>query len=209
MNLVGSRQQQQIDDYFDYSNTITTGGTAQLCLPQRKSCSKLVIANISNGILLIQIGVMPATATIANGTVSAVSVNDAGFGFQCPPDVFFLGGGNANDPVSYGATMPGWPTPNHQAQGRAIMGASAISGKQINSIEIDNPGSGYTSAPFVYVRAARHDPTGVGLAANASGSIPLAANGGAYYVNGTACPTTAISIYGATTGQAYTVKWMP
>lgn len=208
MHLPGSRGQQQIEDYYDSSGSITTGGTAQLILPQRKSCSFLLIANVSTGPLMIQVGIRPATAVLTNGVVTSVTVNDAGFGFQVPPDVFFWGGGNANDPMTLGGTMPDWPSPSKAAAGRAIMGASGISGLNVSSIEIDNGGSGYTAAPFVYLRPQRIDPTGVGIP-SASVGIPLGANGGNYYVNGTTCPSTAIAIWGATTGQAFTVKWMP
>lgn len=203
MQLIGSRSQQQIDDYFDSSGAITTGGTAQLLLPQRKSCSHLIIANNSTGVLMVQFGVPPATATLTNGVVTSVSVPDAGFGFLAPPDVAFLGGGNANDLASQGATMPGWPAPFNAAQGVAT-----LSGGAINGITITNGGSGYLAAPFVYLRPSRTDPTGVGTP-SATAGLPLQANGGSYYINGTSCPTTAISIWGATTGQAYCVKWMP
>lgn len=204
----GSRNQQQIDDYYDYSGTIATGGTAQLLLPQRKSCSHLVIANLSSGAMQVQFGIAPATAVLTSGKVTSVTVNDAGFGFLAPPDIFFFGGGTSGDLVTYGATMPDWPAPPSVASARAIMTSSAISGLQISSIEVDSGGSGYLAPPFVYVRAKRIDPTGVGLASATTG-IPLLPNGGSYYINGTACPTSALSIWGASTSQVYTVKWMP
>lgn len=204
----GSSGQQAVHDYFDNSGLIATANTAQIMMPQRKSCTHLVLVNTSAEILMIQVGIAPAVATITNGAVTAVSVSDAGFGFHCEPEVYFYGGGNANDPQSFGATMPGWPTPNHVAKGRCIMGASALGGLQINSIEIDDPGSGYLAAPFVYLVPSRRDPTGVGLP-SATVGIGLAAAGGNYYLNGTACFTTAISVWGGTQGQTYTAKWMP
>lgn len=208
MYLPGARGQQQIDDYYDYSGTITTGGVAQLALPQRKSCSFLLVANVSTGILQIQIGVQRAIATISGGAVTGVTVPDAGFGFTKPPAILFGGGGNANDPVTSGGTMPDWPSPYNVAQAAPIMGTSSISGQTIASIALITGGAGYLSAPYVHILADRSDPTGVGIA-SATAGIPLQASGGSYYVNGTACPSTAISIWGATTGQAYTVKWMP
>lgn len=208
--LIGARNQQQLDDYYDCSGTIITGGTPQLCIPQRKSCTKLVIQNLSSGALAISFGVLPATATLTNGVLTALTVNDAGFGFQVPPTVLIMGGGNANDPASKGATAPDWPTPYNVATAVAVLGTSAISGLQINSFTITNPGSGYLAKPYVRIVPDRTDPTGVGLPSlTAGGSYLLSASGGNYYDNGTACPTTAISIIGATTGQAYTAKWMP
>lgn len=202
MQLVGSRAQQQVDDYFDYSGTIATGGTPQLLMPQRKSCSHLVIANLSAEALNIQFGVLPATAGLTNGAVTSVTVNDAGFGFLVPPEVMFLGGGNAGDVATQGATMPDWPAPFRPAKGRAILTAGAIS-----SIEIDDPGSGYLAVPYVAVRASRRDPNGVGIP-SATRGIQLPANTGIFVLNGTSCPTVAISVYGGTAGQAYTAKWM-
>ena len=206
MRLLNSASQQRIDDYYDASGSITTGGTVQLLLPQRKSCSLLINHNLSAEALMLQFGILPATAALTNGAVTSVTVNDAGFGFKVPPEVFFYGGGNNGDLASYGATMPDWPTPTNVASGRAVMGTSAISGLQINSIEIDNPGSGYLAPPFVYILPSRRDPTGVGLASSTVGTL-LTSGGGSYYVNGTFAPTTAISVYGGTTGQAYTCKW--
>lgn len=203
MQLVGSRNQQQIDDFWDHSGTIASGGTAQLCIPQRKSCSSLLIQNLSSAILTVQFGVRPATATLTSGVVTSVTVPDAGFGFLTPPEVLFYGGGNAGDLATFGGTIGGWPAPNNPAIGRAILTAGAIS-----SIEIDNGGSGYLAAPYVKITPARIDPTGVGIP-SASVGILLAASGGELYINGTSCPTTAVSIWGASTGQAYTAKWIP
>lgn len=203
MYLLNSQGQQAIHDYFEASGVIATGGVAQLVLPQRKSCSHFLFQNLSSSALMIQFGVRPGIATLTNGVVTSVSVPDVGFGFLVPPPVHFLGGGNDGDLMSQGGSLPGWPTPRHPAKGRAVMSAGAIS-----SIEINDGGSGYLAPPYVYILANRVDPTGVGLPA-ASIGIMVLANGGSYYLNGTACPTTAVSVYGANTGQAYTCKWMP
>lgn len=197
----GLRGQQQVDELYDYSGAITTGGTPQLLLPQRKSCTYLLIQNTSAESMTIQFGVQPATAVLTNGVVTSVTVNDAGFGFKAPPSIRFLGGGNSNDPATYGATMPDWPPPSHVAAGRAIMSAGAIS-----SIEVDNGGSGYTAPPFVQITALRTDPTGVGIPAATAG-IVLAA-GATFQINGMTCPTIAASVYGGTTGQTFTCKFM-
>ena len=196
-----ARSQQQRDRYYDASGTIASGGTAQLLLPQSKSRSHLFIVNNSTGVLNIQFGVLPGKATLTNGVVSSVSVPDAGFGFLVAPTVRFLGGGNANDPATKGATMPDWPSPFTPACGRAILSGGAIA-----SIAVDNGGSGYLVPPYVDIQADRTDPTGVGLASTTT--FPVQANGGSAFWNGTACSCEAISIWGATTGQAFTAKWM-
>ncbi len=206
MILPGARGQQQLDNYYDASGTIGDDSTAQLLIPQRKSCSTLVVQNISAGIIMIQIGIRPGVASLTSGAVSSVSVPDAGFGFLMSPTVEFLGGGNANDPASFGGTEPGWPPPFRPAQGRAIMQSSALGGLEIASITVDDPGSGYLVAPYVAITASRTDPTGVGIASATAGF--LLSPTWSYYLEGTACVTTAISVWGANNGQAYTAKWM-
>ncbi len=206
MKFPGIGGQQAIHDYYDASGTIATGGTAQLLLPQRKSCSGLFIQNISPGNLYIQVGVRPATATLTNGVVTSVSVNDAGMLFNQPPQVLFLGGGNQGDPTTYGGSLIGWPTPAHPAKGRAVMTGSA-GALTIASITVDDGGSGYLVAPYVYILPQRTDPTGVGVP-SATAGIAILANGGNFGGFNLTVPTTAISIFGATTGQAYTCKWM-
>jgi len=208
MQLIGTRGQQQIDDLFDASGTITTGGTAQLVLPQRKSCSLLLLENISDTDMLFQIGVRPAVATLTSGVVTSISVPDIGFGFTLPPLVLALGGGNAGDPSTQGGTLPGWPTPNNPAQLRAVMATSLLGGLQISSISIDNGGSGYLAPPFIYIQPDRRDPTGVGLPTASVGML-LKSGGGQASYDATMCPTTAISVFCATTGKAFTCKWAP
>ena len=209
MYLVGSRGQQQVDDLYDYSGSITTGGTAQLLLPQSKSRSTLLVVNLSSLSMNLQFGCgLAPTAVLTSGVVTSVTVNDTGFGYTDAPEVMFLGGGNQGDPQTRGGTMPDWPAPTKPARGRAIMATSALGGLKVSSIEIDDGGAGYLAPPFVYLRALRTDPTGVGLPTAVLG-VPLAANGGNLYVNGTTCPSSAIAIFGSVTALPYTVKWMP
>lgn len=208
MYLPGSAGQSAAQhDFYDFSGTIATGGTAQLLLPQRKSCTHLIIANLSNGTMFLQFGLRRSTAAISSGAVSTITLVDAGFGFQVAPAIELLGGGVAGDPATKGATMPGWPAPFRPAQATPIMQASAISGLEIASITVNDGGAGYLVAPYVFVRADRTDPTGVGLPTSGAG-VPILP-GEKLIWNGTACPTSAISILGPDTSAAYTVKWMP
>jgi len=86
------------------------------------------------------------------------------------------------------------------------MQSSSLGGLEIASIAIDDPGSGYLAAPYVAITADRTDPTGVGIASATEGI--LLSPTFSYYLDGTTCVTTAISIWGATNGQAFTAKWM-
>ena len=145
--------------------------------------------------------------------MTSVAVSDAGFGLTAAPTVTPLGGA-----VS-GGGVPGWPSPGSLGPNNVLYSgspaiitantsASGLGGLQIASFTVVSGGSGYASAPFVSITAQGTDPTGVGIA-SATAGIPVLANGGSYYNNGPSCPTTAISVWGATTNQAYTIKWLP
>lgn len=202
MYLSGARGQQQVDNWYNLSGTITAASVSQLLLPQSKSRSFLAIINNSVGTLNIQVGVPAGTATLTSGVVTSITYPDAGFGFLQPPDVLLLGGGNANDPASQGATMPDWPPPSSPA-----IATATIANGTISAISINFGGSGYLAAPFVFIVPKRTDPNGVGTAR--ATTFLLASNGGSLLVNGTMCPTAAISIWGGTLGQSFTCYWAP
>lgn len=212
MKLVGSREQNVQDFKFDASGTIGTGGTAQLVLPRRSACSMLLVQNVSSAGLMLEFGSARATCTISGGKVNAITVTNAGFGFTLPPNVIFFGGGNnlgpGNAPNSLfvGAGIYGYPSPSRPAIAHCVMTGSAPN-LSVASITIDDPGAGYVCAPQVFLHNDILDPNGCAVPSATAGLL-LAANGGSYYVNGTACTTDPIAIYGANTGQAFTCKWM-
>ena len=72
---------------------------------------------------------------------------------------------------------------------------------------IDDGGEGYAIAPFMQLLNSDLDPYGCALPA-ANVGVYLAPAGGSYYVNGTSCPTDAIAIWGVTTADPFTCKWM-
>lgn len=202
MQLVGVRGQQFFDPMFDASNTITAGGTAQLVLPQQKQRSMLLIQNISDTVMFFDFGGPRATATISSGAVTSCTVTNAGFGYTEPPYIEFFGGGNMNNSKYLGATEPFAPAPSRPAKAHAVLTAGAVT-----SIVIDDPGAGYAIAPFVFLRNVLNDPNGSVLPSATSG-ILLAANGGSFYSNGTTCTTDPVAILCATTGKAFTCKFM-
>ncbi len=210
MKLVGSAGQQRRDFMFDASGTITTGGTPQLILPERKSTSFLQIQNLSTGPLLVEFGSARATCTIANGAVNAVTVTNAGFGFTKPPRILFYGGGQQDDfnPLIKNTTFIGiglvdYPSPSKVAHALGVLTTGALS-----SVTILDGGAGYVVAPQVFLANDHNDPNGA-AAPSATVGVLLAASGGSIFFNGTTCTTDAVSIFGATTGQAYSAKWMP
>jgi hypothetical protein len=82
-----------------------------------------------------------------------------------------------------------------------------LTGNAVSSIVIDNPGSGYVVAPYVFIQNSELDPNGAAIPSATSG-IMLAPGGGALTFNGTCCPTDASSVFSATTSAAYICRWM-
>lgn len=203
MKLVGSSGQIVKHPMFDASGLITTGGTAQLILPELPQASMCVIQNISDTDMYLEIGSARATATITSGVVTSVTVTNAGFGFTNPPLIRFLGGGDKSSNPSYlAAGQPGFESPRNPARAHAV-----LSGGTVGSIIVDSGGANYVNAPSVFMHNAENDPFGCATPSATSG-ILLSAQGGTYYVNGTCQTTDAMAIFCATTGKHFTVKFM-
>lgn len=203
MKLVGASGQFVKHPTFNASGTITTGGTAQLILPERTRCSMFMVQNISTAAMFLEIGSARATATLTSGVVTSIAITNAGFGFTVPPVVEFLGGGDSSANPNYlGAGLSGYQAPTNVAKAHAVLTGGAVS-----SIVIENGGGNYVKAPYVFIRNSENDPFGVAIPSATSG-ILLGANGGSYYVNGTAQTTDSLALFCATTSSAYTAIWM-
>jgi len=215
MYLTGARGQSNNGDVtYDASGTISSGGTAQLLLPARRSTGFLQIQNISDTAMFIKFGAARLTATLTSGVITSISIGDGGFGFTVPPLIEPMGGGQ--DPfwgyAFVGCGQPGYPSPvagsnnvasAHPARLKAVLTSGAIS-----AVTIEDGGSGYKTAPYLHVYNSQLDPNGCAMASATSG-IQLAANGGATTFNGTFCPVDAISIFCATSSKAFTCIWAP
>lgn len=204
MMLPGSRGQQVRDFLYDMSGTITIGGTAQLILPEQPNRAHLFIQNISSGLLTIEAGGARAAATLTGNALTSIAVTNGGFGYTIPPRVHFYGGGDiAKNPTYLCPGLPGNIMPGKVPSARALLTAGAVS-----SIVIDNPGaSNFTKAPLVFLQSSEQDPYGA-ASPSATVGIQLSAGGGSIFFNGTTLTTDAISIFGATTGQAYVCKYL-
>ena len=221
MKLVGAGSQQARHFMFDASGTITTGGTAQLVLPDAVERSHFAFTNNSAANLFVEFGGARATATLTGGVVTGFTITNSGFGYTKPPLVRIMGGGAPQgifaapgSPVGVstqigantgflGSTIPqpGWPSPPNAARAHAT-----LSGGSVNGFVIDNAGSGYLYAPLVMLINSDLDPNGAATPANGTGIIVVP--GGSIYYNGTVCPTTPVSVWGATTGQQFCCKYM-
>jgi hypothetical protein len=222
MQLIGSRGQQTRDHYFSADGSIVAGNTSQLLLPERKSTSFLFIENLSNEALYLEFGGARATASISGGGVASCAIGNGGFGYVQPPKVFFYGGGNGGNSLFNGVGLPNWPAPGDAAFARPREGTPAnrpavayavLTTGVVSSIVIEDPGVGYVAAPYVFLENSLEPPDPFGVADPYFGSVNsgflLPAPGASYYVNGTHCTTDAISIWGGTTGQAFTCRWSP
>ena len=111
-----------------------------------------------------------ATAVISPGVVTSIAVDEPGFGFTAPA-VAITGGGDpsarrrrrraaasttltvtggsgyAVQPIVEFASQPPLPRGGTQATGTATMDANGV----VTSVNVVNPGSGYTSAPTVTI----------------------------------------------------------
>lgn len=194
---------------FDKSGSITSGGTAQILMPISYQRSSLILQNISDTNMFVEFGGARASATLTSGAVSSISITNSGFNYTKAPTVIFYGGGNTgnnyNNPNFLSAGLPDYPAPSNIATGHCVMTGSA-GNLSVASITIDNPGSGYINAPFVYLQNDPQDPFGCATPSATSG-ISLLANGGNMVFNGSVCPTDQIAIFCATTAKVYTAKF--
>lgn len=209
--IPGVRGNVYTDRLFDASGTIATGGTAQIILPISKIRSSLIIENISDTNMILEFGGPRASASLTNGTVSSCAITNAGFGYNRPPSVVFLGGalGAQGSPMSTPTYtlngLPCWTAPSHPAMGHCVMTGSAPN-QTVSSIVIDDPGAGYAYPPYVLLANDPLDPYGC-AAPSATVGLLLVANGGSYTANGSICTTDQISVYCPTTGKAFTCKY--
>jgi hypothetical protein len=200
--------QSKFHPIYDASGVITTGGAAQLVLPQVPSRSHLILQNISGFDMYFEFGSARATATITNGAVSSVTVTNAGFNFSKPPVIIFYGGGAAANGSYLGLDQPGGEAPNSTlGYGRPAKAHCVLTTGAVSSIVIDDPGAGYVIAPFVFIHNSDLDPYGCALP-SATNGVFIGLAGGSLVYNGSSCPTDSISVFCATTAAPFTCKWM-
>lgn len=200
---VGRRGQVQNDDIWDFSGTVTAGGTAQIILPQQPRRCLLLLENTSAGDLFFGVGPATATATISGGKVTSVAVANAGLGYTIPPLVQFLGGlvdGDYQQAPGAGAFPVGYTF-------RPAAALAALSGGAVSAITVSDGGAGYVVAPRVYLLNPLPQLGGGAYLPSATLGIQLKPGGSAIY-GSDSCPWSAVSVFGATTGQAFVCQVM-
>lgn len=220
MYLQGTKDQQRRDFLYDASGSITTGGTPQLVLPEAKSRTMLMLGNLSSGNLWFEFDGARATIAISNGIVTGSTVTNGGFGYTVPPTVTLLGGGPGIGLTTAAAGEPTYPAPGtpdgfifhigdlskyRPAKMHAVLTAGVVT-----SLVIDDAGAGYQQAPYAHIHnSVAMDVYGCADPSLNSGTGLLIPNATQPIIfNGTACPTGPVAVFGASTGQRFTVKFM-
>jgi hypothetical protein len=205
MKPLGVRAQFVQDELYSADGAIAAGPVSTLVLPRSKSRSYLFIQNISNQTMNFEIGGARAAATLTNGAVTSIAVTNGGFGYVKTPRVYLFGGGpvDGNSGTGVGAGQPTWGAPSNQATAVATVAAGIVTG-----IAVENPGSGYLYAPYVFIENDPADAYGVAdpyFSTTLSGFSLIAGASMEFTVQ---CPTGAISAYGATGGNKFMCRWM-
>ena len=218
--LTGVRGQTQRDAVFATTITIGSGGGQYLVLPEHRSRSFLEICTTSAYVGYIAIGAGEATAAITSGAVSGITLVNSGFGYTYAPQVILWGGGSEGNSTFIGCGAPMYGPPGSTAGAQPIalgsLGTPATahavvsSNGTLTSIAVDMPGSGYVCAPHVQLLNNTNDPNGCASPyVNSVGVGRVVTSANPLYYNGTACPTSPVAVYCATSGAQFFVKWMP
>ena len=188
----GIRSQLQLDDRIVITGTIASGGTAQLVLKQQPRRMTLEISNNhASALLTAAIGPAIGHATISNGAVTGITVDNGGLGYTLAPQIVLLGGLIDGDYAN---------APSHPATAHTTLSSGVV-----QTPTIDDGGAGYVVAPLVYFMNPLPALGGGAYTPSATVGIPIAAGTTYQMANGLLVPGSAIALFGGTTGQAYTV----
>lgn len=207
-----------VGDQFDRTpgyradGALASGSAPQLILPASLSRSSFLIQNTSSAIMWIEMGSARAHATLTNGVVTGVTIDNAGFNFTNPPVVRFEGGGNAGNSSYLGIGQPGAPSPNSSlnagrpATGHAVMTGSA-GNLSVASITIDDGGAGYVCPPYVFIFNSDLDPNGCADPSAGSGSGFQLYPGQSLYEAHSVVATDQIAVFCATISSTYFCRY--
>lgn len=200
----------------------TLSSNSVLVLPQAMTRCQFMIMNISAAPMYMDHGCARANAVITSGAVTSLTISNGGFGFTIPPLVTFAGGGGQGTGVNQGNAgiiansswngrgLLGSPPPSGTSPtvARPAVARSVLTSGVVTSFIIDDPGAGYVNPPEVILTNDPRDPFGCADPSVGSGSgVYLAANGGSYYLNGTAMWMDAVALWG-TNASKFTCEYM-
>lgn len=219
MYLPNTNSQAGLHRSFRGDGVIASSLLPQLVLPQALSRTMLTIVNTGASVLWMDHGCARASAVLTADKVTSCTIQNAGFGFTYAPLVSFVGGGNdvvansawngkgligSDGPAGVNlSTTP--PTYFQPAIAHAVLTTGAVT-----SIVMDFGGAGYVNPPEVILTNDPRDPFGCADPSLNSGSgvlLPIS-GAGVYKLNGTACWTDALAVFGTADAKFY-VDYMP
>lgn len=209
MQLLNSGQQRRHDYGYRADGLTLSGSLPQLVLAESLSRSTFFFQNLSDTDMYLEFGSARAHAVLTAGVVTSVVVDNQGFNFSLTPVIECMGGGGQVPAV--GVAQPGYPSPQaaYTAAGRpASLRANLVGGK-VTSISIDDPGSGYLAAPFVFIRNQMNDPAGCADPSVNSGSGILLHPSASYSESPTICTTDSVAVFCSAPNKAFTCRWTP
>lgn len=180
-----------------YNFSGACGASAQLLLPIWQTRSYFLFSNTSSHDMTLLFGGATATATLTSGVISSFSVTNAGFGYTYPPLVKFFGGGYPPNGVAAGTEGVGWaaigappPTTSNLPAAKAVLSGGAVA-----SITVLNGGSGFVTAPLVYLENDPRDPVGAAIPTSTVG-ILIKAGSAPFIMSAEFCTNAQVSLIG-------------
>ena len=95
-----------------------------------------------------------ASVTIASGSITAIAIDDPGFGYVAPPTITISGGAGVGAQARatiFTITVSLSAPPNVEGAEQATAGSVTVEDGVITAIAVGNPGSGYLTAPTVTI----------------------------------------------------------
>ncbi|MGE0044749.1 MAG: hypothetical protein AB7J28_17215 [Hyphomonadaceae bacterium] len=189
--------------------TYNFGGDANnnaptLILPNGVQRSYLRVQNVSDTAMRLCLGPATAVASLTNGVITSIAAVNAGFGYTYAPRVQLIGGGEISPmPFAQGSLGLGLGGEDPcSPAGRAGAATAALSTDTVGTITVNEGGSGYLQAPYVYLENDPRDPYGA-AAPSATVGFLLAANGGVFTMECSSVTSDAVSIFCASASKRF------
>ena len=209
MRFPGSKGQIGTRDLtYRADGVIASASLPQLVLPEQWQRANLKFQNTSTAIMYLEFGSVRAHATLTNGKVSNLTIDNAGFGFTLPPTVEFLGGGAADNTARIGTGDPFGPSPSFPAPNRPAQAHAVLTGGNVTSFVIDDPGNGYLVAPYVRLINNNLDFIGCADPSVGGGSGAIVYPGQWFTDEFMTVPTEQIAVFCATMGATFFCRYL-
>jgi hypothetical protein len=209
MRFPGTRGQLGTRDLsYRADGTVLSATLPQLILPEQWQRAHLKFQNTSTATMYLEFGSARAHATLTNGQVTSVTMDNQGFGFTLPPRVEFLGGGGDSNSTRIGTGDPYGPSPNIAPRNRHAKAHANVVGGAITSISIDDPGNGYLVAPYVRLTNSPLDFIGCADPSVGGGSGCILYPSQWFLDEDLTVPTEQVALFCGTLGATYFCRYL-